>query len=448
MGAAGRDRTLLVLGLARSGIAAAKVAAAEGWRVLVTDDRPMAPERVPEHAETLDMAAAIARVGEAGLLIPSPGVHSSHPLVQAAFAAGTRVAPEIEFAADRLGGMLLAVTGTNGKSTTVSLLGAILRETGRPTFVGGNLGDPLGNAVGAASPWDFVVAEVSSFQLEHATTFHPHVAAFLNLTPDHLDRHGDMEGYLAAKLRLFARMTEADHAVLPRGAGFAAEAAAATKARVHFFDVGDAASTRVIGPEGFRVRLPKDGWPELPHDLENTAAAVEMARLAGATTAEAERAIAAFRPLLHRLGKVADVGGVSWWNDSKATNVGAAESSVRAFPGRVVLLAGGVSKGCDFSALASEAARITLVVAYGQAAAEIEAALGSKLWVVREPGLEAAVGRAAREARPGDTVLLAPACASFDEFQDYTDRGRSFERWVRALADRAEGGGKAVEEPR
>lgn len=431
MGAAGRARTLMVLGLARSGVAAARVAASEGWTVLVTDDRPVDPARVPAGAEALDAAAALARVGEAGLLIPSPGVHSSHPLIRAAVAAGTRVAPEIEFAADRLDGTLLAVTGTNGKSTTVSLLGAILAESGRSTFVGGNLGDPLCNAVG--QDHDFIVAEVSSFQLEHASTFHPHIAAFLNLSPDHLDRHGDMEGYLGAKLRLFARMTEADHVVLPLGAAFAGRAARATRAGVTFFDVGDAATSRTVGPAGYRVRLPKEGWPELPHDLENTAAAVEMARLAGVDTAAAERAIAAFRPLLHRLGKVADVRGVAWWNDSKATNVGAAESSLRAFPGRVLLLAGGVSKGCDFRSLASEAARITLVVAYGQAAPEIEAALAPGLRVVREPGLKAAVARAAREARPGDTVLLAPACASFDEFTDYTDRGRSFERWVHEL---------------
>jgi UDP-N-acetylmuramoylalanine--D-glutamate ligase len=358
-------------------------------------------------------------------------VPASHPLIRAARAAGTRVAPEIEFAADRLGGTLLAVTGTNGKSTTVSLLGAILAESGRPTFTGGNLGDPLCNAVGGGH--DFVVAEVSSFQLEHATTFHPHIAAFLNLSPDHLDRHGDLEGYLAAKLRLFSRMTAADHVVLPAGGGFVERAARSTAAGVTFFDAGDSATTRVVGGEGYRVRLPKDGWPELPHDLENTAAAVEMARLAGVDAAAAERAIAAFRPLAHRLAKVADVGGVAWWNDSKATNVGAAESSLRAFPGRVLLLAGGASKGCDFRSLASEAARITLVVAYGEAAPEIEAALAPGLRVVREPGLKAAVERAAREARPGDTVLLAPACASFDEFQDYTDRGRCYERWVHEL---------------
>lgn len=430
----------MVLGLARSGIAAARVAAREGWKVMVADDKPVAAEGLPAEAERLDTAAALARIGEADLLIPSPGVPASHPLLAAARAASVRVAPEIEFAADRLRGTLVAVTGTNGKSTTVSLLGAILEAAGRRTFTGGNLGDPLCNAVGRDD--EVVVAEVSSFQLEHATTFHPHVASMLNLTPDHLDRHGGMEGYLAAKLRLFQRMTGDDFVVLPRGADWAARAEASTKARVSFFEVGDAATSRVLGRGAWRVKLPETGWPELPHDLENTAAAVEMARLLGVPAEAAERAVASFRPLRHRLAKVAEIGGVAYWNDSKATNVGAALSSLRAFEGRVLLLAGGVSKGCDFAALANEARRITLVVAYGEAAPEIEAAVGSSLKVLREPGLRAALARAAAEARPGDVVLLAPACASFDEFRDYADRGASFERWVNGMRP---GGGAGQE---
>ncbi len=429
--------TLLVLGVARSGVAAANVAAGEGWRVLVVDDRAADVAGLPAGAERLEAAAAIARVGEADLVIPSPGVPGSHPLLEAARRAGVRIAPEIEFAADRLGGRLFAVTGTNGKSTTVSLLGAILAEAGGRVFTGGNLGDPLCNAVGR--DWDDVVAEVSSFQLEHATTFHPHVASMLNLSPDHLDRHGTMEGYLEAKLRLFARMTADDFVVLPQrtdeNAWWTARAEAAVRARVSRFDASGAAAGRELGSADYRVRLPARGWPQLPHDLENAAAAVEMARVAGVPPDAAERAIAAFRPLRHRLAHVADVAGVAYWNDSKATNVGAAVSSLRAFDGRVVLLAGGVSKGCDFRALAAEAARITLVVAYGEAAGEIEAALvGSGIRLVREPGLGAAVRRAAREARPGDRVLLAPACASFDEFRDYADRGASFEGWVAELA--------------
>jgi UDP-N-acetylmuramoylalanine--D-glutamate ligase len=423
--------TLLILGLARSGVAAAQVAEREGWRVMAVDDGPITTEKVPPFIELLDPTAALTRLIEADMLIPSPGVPASHPLIEAARDLDVRVAPEIEFAADRIGGTLVAVTGTNGKSTTVSLLGLMLDADGRKVFTGGNLGDALSNAVGRDD--DVVVAEVSSFQLEHASTFHPHVAAMLNLTPDHLDRHGDMEGYLAAKLRLFARQTSADFAVLAHGADWAPRASRLQRAAVSWFDAGDAATRREIVTAGYRVRLPAEGWPELPHDLDNTAAAVEMARILGVDPEAAELAIACFQPLAHRLSKVAETGGVSWWNDSKATNVGATLSSLRAFEGRVILLAGGVAKGCDFAALANEAARITLVVAFGEAAPEIEAALVSAGAppVVREPGLEAAIARAAREAAPGDSVLLAPACASFDEFRDYADRGASFERWVR-----------------
>lgn len=430
------SRRLLILGLARSGVAAARVGHAEGWTVGVADDKPVDAEGLPPSIERLGPAEAVSRAACVDLVIPSPGVPASHPVLAAARAAGVQVQPEIEFAADRLTGTLLAVTGTNGKSTTVSLLGAILAEAGRRVFTGGNLGDPLCNAVGR--DLDCVVAEVSSFQLEPVTTFHPHIAAMLNLTPDHLDRHGDLAGYLDAKLRLFAGMTPDDHVVLPATGDWTAKARASTRAPVTTFDAGDSATSRVTGPAGYRVPLPAEGWPELPHDLENVAAAVEMARLAGVDAAAAARAIASFRPLRHRLAKVGEVGGVAYWNDSKATNVGAALSSLRAFGRGVVLLAGGVSKGCDFRALATEAARITLVVAYGQAAPEIEAALaGSGMRLAREPGLRAALRRAAAEARSGDTVLLAPACASFDEFRDYADRGASFERWVEELRSEA-----------
>jgi UDP-N-acetylmuramoylalanine--D-glutamate ligase len=442
----GSPKTLLVLGLARSGVAAAQLALREGWRVFVTDDRDVEAPALPHAARRLDRDEAVARVVESNMVVPSPGIPASHPVLAAARRAGVAVVPEIEFAADRLHATLLAVTGTNGKSTTVSLLGAICEAAGKNTFTGGNLGDPLCNAVGVDH--DFVVAEVSSFQLEHATTFHPHVAAMLNFSPDHLDRHGDVEGYLQAKLRLFARLTGSDFAVVAEGEDWAERVAASTQARVSVFgwSRGDAPPSRegtfidaearlLRGPGGFEVRLAPGAWPELPHDLENAAAAAEIARVVGVPATAVAAAISAFRPLRHRLAKVGEKDGVTFWNDSKATNVGAALSSLRAFDGRVLLLAGGVSKGCDFAALAREASRFTLVVAYGEAAAEIEAALAPAIRVVRESGLRDALSRAAHEARPGEAVLLAPACASFDEFRDYAHRGESFEQWVRQLVE-------------
>jgi len=376
---------------------------------------------------------------EIDVIVPSPGVPAAHPILDAARLRGIRILPEIELAADHLGNTtLLAVTGTNGKSTTVTLLGAILTAAGYRTFTGGNLGSPLSNA--ALGQYDFAVAEVSSFQLEWATTFHPHVASLLNLTADHLDRHGDMVSYLGAKLRLFANMDDSDFAVFARGADWTETASLSTRAQVSTFGwegeggVTIERASRELHADGFTVRLP-ERWPRLPHDLENAAAAAEMVRVLGIGAEHVERALAEFQPLRHRLALVAEAGGIQWWNDSKATNVGATLSSLRAFDGNVILLAGGVSKGCDFAPLVAEAGRMKMVIAYGACAAEVESALAGHAAVVVEPGLERAVKRAAAEAACGDVVLLAPACASFDEFRDYVDRGEKFEGWVRGLQE-------------
>lgn len=435
-------RNILVLGLARSGIAAACLADRLGWRVALCDDRDVTVQGAPAGARTIAPARALETLGEFDLVVPSPGVPAAHPLLVEARARGIAVQSEIELAASHLDATLVAVTGTNGKSTTVTLIGAMLAAAGRRVFTGGNLGNPLSNAVG--SDFEVAVAEVSSFQLEWVERFHPHVGAMLNLSADHLDRHGDLQTYLATKLRLFANMNAGDFAVLPRGQSWASEAASGLEAAVSTFGLtarpagepgieADAAGRRLVGDGGFVANLPQ-AWPRLPHDLENAAAAAQLARLAGATAAAVEAGIAAFRPLRHRLAPVAEVAGVSYWNDSKATNVGATLSSLRAFERGVIVLCGGVSKGCDFRPLAREATRIKLVVAYGEAAAAIEAALSHSVKVVREPGLRAALERASAEAAGGDTVLLAPACASFDEFRDYNDRGEQFERWVADLA--------------
>jgi len=431
-----------VLGLARSGIAAACLADRLGWHVALCDDRSVSAEGAPAGAELLAPPRAMERLADFDLVVPSPGVPATHPLLVEARARGIRVLSEIELAASQLDATLVAVTGTNGKSTTVTLVGAMLAAAGRRVFTGGNLGNPLSNAVGGGH--EFAVAEVSSFQLEWVEHFHPHVGAMLNLSADHLDRHGDMETYLATKLRLFANMDGSDFAVLPRGQEWAERSAAGIKAKVSTFgltdrrqDEGgiavDAKARRLLGDGGFVANLPQ-AWPHFPHDLENAAAAAQIVRLLGGTPAAVEKGLASFTPLRHRLAPVGMIGGVPCWNDSKATNVGAALSSLRAFDRDVIVLCGGVSKGCDFKPLAREAARIKLVVAYGQSAAEIEAALSDSVTVVSQPGLRRALERAAAMSRPGDTILLAPACASFDEFRDYVDRGEHFERWVADLA--------------
>ncbi len=427
-----------MLGLARSGIAAACLGDRLGWEVALCDDKPVQGHGAPASAERIGPSRALERLAEFDLVVPSPGVPASHPLLVKASSCGVSVVSEIELAASLLSTTLVAVTGTNGKSTTVTLVGAMLAAAGRRVFTGGNLGNPLSNAVGG--DYEFAVAEVSSFQLEWVKTFHPHVGAMLNLSADHLDRHGDIDNYLATKLRLFSNMGGGDFAVLARGEPWTHSAAAGTRAAVSTFGLTplptgaagitvDVAARRLVGDGGFVAALPRS-WPRFPHDYENVAAAAQIVRLLGIAPAAVEKALASFSPLRHRLALVAESGGVSYWNDSKATNVGATLSSLRAFERDVIVLCGGVSKGCDFAPLAREAARIKLVVAYGEAAPEIQAALGNTVAVACEPGLRAALVRAVGQAGAGDTVLLAPACASFDEFRDYVDRGENFERWV------------------
>jgi len=429
---------VLVLGLARSGIAAAGLADRVGWQVALCDDKPVEATGAPASAERIEPSRALKSLATFDLVVPSPGVPATHPLLAAARARGVRVVSELELAASQLRATLVAVTGTNGKSTVVTLIGAMLAAAGRRVFTGGNLGNPLSNAVGA--DYEFAVAEVSSFQLEWVEDFHPHVGAMLNLSADHLDRHGDIDNYLATKLRMFAKMDAGDFAVLARGEAWTSDAAAASGAAVSTFGLApraggeagiqvDVAARSLVGDGGFVASLPRE-WPRFPHDLENAAAAAQVVRLLGVSAEAVQKALASFSPLRHRLALVAESGGVSYWNDSKATNVGATLSSLRAFERDVIVLCGGVSKGCDFAPLVREAARIKLVIAYGEAAPEIETALAGAVEVAREAGLRASLTRAAGLARAGDTVLLAPACASFDEFRDYVDRGEKFERWV------------------
>ncbi len=434
---------VLVIGLGSTGRAVVDLVDRMGGRSFVTDDRALATSGLPASAEAVDAARARELLAEVDVVVPSPGVAREHPLLEAAVASSVAVRSEPDFAAAHLDAPLVAVTGTNGKSTTVSLLADMLEADGRIVFAGGNLGRPLSEAVGGH--WDCIVAEISSFQLEWSESLQPSVAALLNVSADHLDRHGDMARYLKTKLGLFANMDDRGRAVFGRDEHWWPEAAASVRARVSTFGEGpvpsggegvsvDAERRRLSGSGGYEVRLPAH-WPAAPHDFLNAAAACEMARLLEADAGAVESALAAFSPLPNRLCKVRTVAGVAYWNDSKATNVAAALSSLTTFDGDVVLLAGGVSKNADFRALVEETERIKLVVAYGQAAAEIEAAVSASMDVVSAVDLAAAVASAAASVAPGDTVLLAPACASFDEFADYGERGARFVELVEKLEE-------------
>ena len=439
-------RHVLVLGFRRTGQAVAAALAARGVHVRAADARPTAALGV-----TGAPAGVELRFGEDGpqllagveLVVPSPGVPRDAPVLAAAERRGIPVWSEIELAFRLLACPLVAITGTNGKSTTTSLVGLALERAGRRTFIGGNLGTPLISALDQAP--EIAVAEVSSFQLEWVERLRPRVGCLLNLTPDHLDRHASFAEYREAKARLFAAQEAEDFAVVNRDDAEAWRAVAGVRARMVSFGTGAVACGAFAG-EGFvALRLPAAteeryglGCTRLAgrHNVENILAAVTVARLAGAPPAAVQAAIDEIEPLPHRLARVAERGGVAWYDDSKATNVGAAAKSLDSFAGPVVLLAGGVDKGGGYDALAASAAgKVRLALVFGEAADRVGAALAAvAVSVERVRTLEQAVARAAAVAGAGDTVLLAPACASFDMFADYAARGRAFRAAVEALA--------------
>jgi UDP-N-acetylmuramoylalanine--D-glutamate ligase len=454
-----RARTTLVVGAARSGTAAAGLVRRLGGRAVLTDDAVDAASlaklaKVETAAPGIELVAPkealrLLQSGEVAELVLSPGVPATHELVAAALARGLRVKSEIALAAEQVRGRVLAVTGTNGKSTVTTLLAGMLAAGGRRVFAGGNLGRPLSEAVAQTDEtFDDLVVEVSSFQLEWPHSLAPEVAAVLNVTPDHLDRHGTMDRYIRAKLNLFANMQAGDHAVFSRDQDWWQPYRSEIRAGVTTFGeralgVGEEGTVfdgrrREITLEGRELRglAVAERWPVFPHDVENVAAAAEMARLAGSAPKAIERGIAEFRPLPHRLAWVATHDGVRFFDDSKATNVGATLKSLEAFDEPVILLAGGVAKGAEFDALVGATTRLKRVIAYGEAAPLIVAALEGRVPLRRARGLEDAFSAAVGDAKVGDVVLLAPACASFDEFRNYAHRGERFVELVKGMAER------------
>jgi UDP-N-acetylmuramoylalanine--D-glutamate ligase len=438
-------RRVLVVGVGRTGRAVARVLAARGVEVRAVDARDD-----PTLGRDLAGVAVTTGVDGTGLLdgvdlvVPSPGVARSAPVLAAAVARGVPIASEIELAAGALACPIVAVTGTNGKSTTTTLVGRALERAGRRTFTGGNLGTPLVTAL-EAGPLDVCVVEVSSFQLEWVTTFRPHVACWLNVTPDHLDRHPSFADYRDTKGRLFAAQRPDDWAVLNRDDPEVFAYAGRVCARVVGFGVEAAPIGASLDGDAILLRLPDAATERYPlgrtrlvgrHNVENLLAAVTTARLAGATAAAVQEAIDTTAPLPHRLALVAERHGVRWYDDSKATNVGAAVRSLESFAGPVVLLAGGVDKGGSYAPLAAAARdRVRHAFAFGAARDDVAAALdGAGVPVARVATLADAVRAARALARAGDTVLLAPACSSFDQFTDYAARGRAFAAAVEECA--------------
>jgi UDP-N-acetylmuramoylalanine--D-glutamate ligase len=454
-----QEKRVLVVGLGRSGVAAAQLCAARGARVTVTDNRAAGDLGGALAALPAGVAQALGGHPEAiftgaDLIVLSPGVPEIAPL-RAARAAGVAITGELELASCFVAAPLVAITGTNGKSTTTTLCGAILAETGRPTFVGGNLGEPLAEAVGtpAAAAGGICVVEASSFQLETVETFRPRVAALLNITADHFDRHDGLEGYAAAKARIFHAQRPSDFAVINADDPLAMRVSDGIAARrVVFSTERQLTEGGWIDGEALVLRLPggaEERYPaQLPaltgkHNQANALAALLAGRFAGATPDEARRGLLAFRALPHRMELVGEADGVAYFDDSKGTNVGAVVAALAGFPRPVVLIAGGRDKGGDYAPLAAALGAVGRgAVLIGEAAERIAAALPRSLaqgfTVVRAASMEEAVTAAAALARPGDAVVLSPACSSFDMFRDYAHRADVFRAAVRVqLAGRA-----------
>ena len=445
-----KGRRVLVVGLARTGVAVAAFCAGRRALVTVTDRKPAAALA----AEVAELRGR-ARLELGGhsretflqqdLIVLSPGVPEI-PEVVAARAAGIAVTGEIELAARFVRAPLVGVTGTNGKSTVTSLAGAILAATGRPTFAGGNLGDPLIEVVEqpAAGPDGHLVVELSSFQLETCEGLRPQVAALLNVTPDHLDRYPSMDAYVAAKGRIFQAQTPADFAVVNADDPLAWELGGRGRAQRLGFS-----STRPLDRGGWVdgaelcLRLPAGELERYPtgelhivgrHNLENALAAFLCARLRGAAPEVVRAAAREFRPLPHRMELVREVDGVAYYDDSKGTNVGAVAAALEGFPRRVVLIAGGRDKGGDYAPLRRALTGCArAVVLIGEAAARMAAALDGVAEIRRAGTLEEAVATARRLAQGGDAVVLSPACSSFDMFRDYAHRAAVFRAAVMGL---------------
>jgi len=437
------DKTVVVIGAGRAGRASVRLLLDRGALVRLLEKEPsnVAGDWPSDRVKVTSDGDAAA-LEDASLVVPSPGVARSHPVLVAAQANAVPIWSEIELASRYLACPIVAITGTNGKSTTTVLIGNILRQAGGRVFVGGNLGIPLADAATDPRPYDFAVAEVSSFQLEWIERFRPRVAVWLNLTPDHQDRYATVESYEAAKAALLGQLRAGDTAVLNRDDARVWSHRGDVQGEVFsfglsevdegvYFDRGDA----VVRRGGGEARIALAGRPlRGAHNCENMMAAVAVASVLGIPSAAVESALDATTGLPHRLEFVAEKAGARFYDDSKATNVGAVEKSIASFDDPIVLLLGGYDKGGDFGSLRDLiAARVERVVCFGAAGPSIAAQLGGISTFDVVPGVAEAVRLAASRARPGQAVVLAPGCASFDEFHDYADRGRRFRALVESL---------------
>jgi UDP-N-acetylmuramoylalanine--D-glutamate ligase len=448
-----KNKRVLVVGLGKSGKSAALFLRERGAQVTVSDSR--SAEALAGEIPALLDAGIMVETGGHGLLtfrrqdliVVSPGVPYDTPELKQVRAFGLPIIGELELASRFLQGQIVAITGSNGKTTTTSLLGKIFADAGGPTLVGGNIGTPVIDLIAQSTPQTVSVLEVSSFQLETVEQFRPHIAVVLNITQDHLDRHGTFENYAAMKARITAQQTAEDFFVLNAEDKPTQMLAAKTKAQVFWFSGRRAIKQGAFAHGESIVFLPREGakpepvmpLAEIPlkgaHNVENVLAAVCAARLGGVSAESIRASVAGFKAVEHRLEFVATVRGVAFFNDSKATNVDATKKALEAFPGGVHLILGGKDKNSDYTELADLLrARVKIVYTIGSAAEKIERHLAGVVKIVSAGTLDSAVRQAAQLAVAGDVVLLAPACASFDQFTSYEQRGRVFKELVQGLA--------------
>jgi UDP-N-acetylmuramoylalanine--D-glutamate ligase len=449
-----KDKRVLVVGLGKSGVASALFLKAHGARVTVSDTKSGDDLRneIPtllDHGITVETGGHGERTFRGqDLIVVSPGVPVDAPPLVQARSLGELVIGEIELAAQFLPGSIVAITGSNGKTTTTTLTGEILAAAGLPTLVGGNIGTPAISLAERAKLESVIVLEVSSFQLETIRTFHPKVAVVLNVTPDHLDRHRTLEAYVDAKARIFENQTSEDFAVLNADDPTCVLMAGRTQAKVFWFSrqkevkrgawVRDGAVVFRDGSEAEKavqreIMLASEIPLKGAHNLENVLAAVSAGTLMGCAPDRIRQAVRDFKAVEHRLEFVATIRGVDYYNDSKATNVDATIKALESFPANIHLILGGKDKGSDYSVLNDLLRqRVKCVYTIGAAAAKIESQI-KNVEVVRAETLENAIRKANASAEPGDVVLLAPACASFDQFKNYEQRGQVFKKIVQEL---------------
>jgi UDP-N-acetylmuramoylalanine--D-glutamate ligase len=446
-----KGKKVLVVGLGKSGLAAALFLRHQGAQVTVSDMRSAAAlaKEIPallEHGIMVESGGhGLLTFRRQDLIVVSPGVPLDTPELVQVKAFGLPVIGELELAAQFLKGKILAITGSNGKTTTTALTGEILASAGIETQVGGNIGLPVVDLIGKVSENGWSVLEVSSFQLESTKRFHPNIAVILNITPDHLDRHGTFENYALAKERIFSMQTSADWLVLNADNPRTAEAGSRTAAQVAWFSLhkdmpqGTGAWIK-NGEVVFRPAadapiesiLPLTAIPlKGANNVENVLAAVCASRLAGADATSVRKAIEGFRAVEHRLEYVTTDNGVEYYNDSKATNVDAAAKAIAAFPGGIHLILGGKDKNSNYADLSDLLRkRVKAVYTIGSAAAKIESQIRGVVPLISCETLERAVAAARKAAHPGELVLLSPACSSFDQFENYEHRGRAFKELV------------------